>query len=388
VAIRGGGHNVAGRATIDGGLLIDLSLMKGIHVDPAARTVRAQCGTTWGEYNRETQLHGLASTGGVVSTTGVAGLTLGGGLGWLVGKHGLAIDSLRSAQLVLADGRVVTASADQNADLFWAVRGAGTNFGVATSLEFALQPVGPMITGGLVAHPFASARDTMRFYRDTVGSMPDEMTVWTALVHAPDGSGHKLAALVACHCGSLADGAAAAAPIKAFGRPALDALGPMPYTALNQMLDAAYPKGALNYWKSNFLAELTDDAIDAIVECYATVPSPMAGIIVERAHGAMTRVGVSDTAFPHRSTGFNLLLLTEWADPSDTDRCIEWTRTSYARLRPFMKDSRYVNYLDNDEAGDPSADAYGPNYARLQQLKAKYDPANFFHHNQNIRPAS
>lgn len=384
VAVRGGGHNVAGRSTIDGGLMIDLSLMKGIYVDPKARIARAQGGVTWGEYNRETQLHGLASTGGVVSTTGVSGLTLGGGFGWLAGKYGLAIDNLRSVQLVTADGRVVSASADENPDLFWALRGGSGNFGVATSLEFNLHAVGPMVTGGLAAHPFANARDTLRFMRDTVDTLPDEMVLWSALIHAPDGSGHKLAALVACHCGSQKDGEAAIKPVKAFGSPAMDMLGPIPYTAQNQMLDAAYPKGALNYWKSSFLKALSDDAIATLVQCYETVPSPMSGIVVEHAHGAFTRVGVSDTAFPHRQPGFNLLFTTEWMDPADTKRCIEWTRKSFDAMKPFMAEGRYVNYLDDD---DPALQAYGPNYARLQQVKAKYDPSNLFHQNHNIKPA-
>jgi FAD/FMN-containing dehydrogenase len=386
VAVKGGGHNVAGRATIDGGLLIDLSLMKGVHVDPTNRTARAQGGATWGEYNRETQLHGLASTGGVVSTTGVAGLTLGGGLGWLQGKHGLAIDNLRSAQIVAADGRVLMASQTENADLFWGVRGGGGNFGIAASLEFALHPVGPIVTGGLVAHPFERARDVLHFFRDTTASLPDELTLFAALIHAPDGSGHKLAGIIACHCGSLADGEAAVKPIKAFGPPVMDAIGPMPYNAVNQMIDAGYPKGALNYWKSSFLARLSDEAIDTMIDCYSRVPSPMAGIVIEHAHGAMARVAVGDTAFPHRADGYNMLFLTQWMDPAQTDACVDWTRTSYAAMKPFVGSGRYVNYLDSDEAGDPVAEAYGPNYARLKQIKAKYDLTNFFHMNQNIRP--
>jgi FAD/FMN-containing dehydrogenase len=387
VAVKGGGHNPAGRATVDGGLMIDLSLMRGLHVDPKARTAQAQGGATWGEYNRETQIHALASTGGVVSSTGVGGLTLGGGLGWLLGKHGLAIDNLRSVQLVTAEGRVVTASTDENPDLFWGVRGGGGNFGVATSLEYALHPVGPTITGGLVAHPFARARETLRFFRDTTSaSIPDELAVFGALTHAPDGSGNKLAGLIACHCGSLADGEAALKPIKAFGPPVMDALGPMPYTAMNQMIDGNFPKGALNYWKSSFMASLSDEAIDAIATCYESVPSPMCGVVLEHFHGAATRVGVTDTAFPHRSDGYNLLFLTQWTDPADTDRCIKWTRDSYVALKPFMAQGRYVNYLDADEAGDPVADAYGPNYQRLRQLKKKFDPTNFFHLNQNIQP--
>lgn len=388
VAVRGGGHNVAGRATVDGGLMIDLAPMKGVHVDPHARTARAQGGVTWAELNRETQLHGLAVTGGVVSTTGIAGLTLGGGLGWLLGKYGLALDNLRSVELVTAEGRVLRTSKDEQADLFWAVRGGGGNFGVAASLEYQLHPVGPTITGGLVAHPFDRARDVLRFFRDCTASLPDESTVFAGLIHAPDGSGAKLAAILTCHCGSLAAGETATKPLKQFGPPVMDAIGPMPYCQLNGMLDAAYPKGALNYWKSSFLAQLSDDAIDTMVECFARCPTPMGQLLLEHFHGAATRVKVGDTAFPHRADGYNLLVLSEWMEPANTDRCIAWARETYAEMQPFVGSGRYVNYLDDDEAGDPIAAAYGPNYRRLQELKTKYDPSNFFHMNQNIRPSS
>ena len=386
VAVKGGGHNVAGRGTIDNGLLIDLSLMKGIHVDAKDRTARVQGGATWKEYNRETQLHGLASTGGVISSTGVAGLTLGGGLGWLIGKYGMAVDNLRSVDLVTADGRVVTANKDENADLFWAVRGGGGNFGVASSFEFKVHPVGPIVTGGIAAHLFTAGREVLRFFRDTTASLADEQTLFAGLVHAPDGSA-KLAALVSCHCGSLPDGEAALRPVKAFGAPVMDVIGPMPYEAVNQLLDGAYPKGALNYWKANFLTTLSDEAIDILLDSYSRVPSPMTAIVLEHFHGAVTRVGVSDTAFPHRSPGFNVVITGEWMNPADTDTNIQWVRDTYAALKPFMAAARYVNYLGADEAGDPTAEAYGPNYARLQQLKAKYDPANVFHINQNIKPA-
>jgi len=387
VAVRGGGHNVAGRATVDNGLMIDLATMKGIHVDSSRKTVRAQGGVTWAELNRETQLHGLAVTGGVVSTTGIAGLTLGGGIGWLMSKYGLALDNLVSVDLVLADGRVVTASNNDNADLFWAVRGGGGNFGVATSFEYGLHPVGPTITGGIVAHPIDHARDALRFFRDCTASLPDELTVVAGLIHAPDGSGSKLAGMVACHCGSLDAGEAAMRPLKSFGSPVLDALGPMPYCQLNGMLDAGYPKGAFNYWKSSFLAQLSNDAIDIIVESFARCPTPMCQMLIEYLHGAATRVGVSDTAFPVRAEGYNFLVLGQWTDRAISDRCIAWTRQTYADMAPFFATARYVNYLDEDDLGDPVAAAYGPNYRRLQQLKAKYDPENFFHMNQNIRPA-
>ena len=388
VAVRGGGHNVAGRATVDGGLMIDSLPMKGIHVDPSARTARAQGGVTWSELNRETQLHGLAVTGGVVSSTGIAGLTLGGGIGWLMGKYGLALDNLRSVELVTADGRVLRASKDGEADLFWAVRGGGGNFGVATSFEYQLHPVGPTITGGLAAHPFDRARDVLRFFRDFTASLPDEFMVVAGLIHAPDGSGTKLAAMVTCHCGSLAAGETAVRPLKQFGSPVMDAIGPVPYCQLNGMLDAAYPKGALNYWKSSFLAQMSDDAIDTMIECFARCPTPMGQLLLEHFHGAVTRVGVSDTAFPHRAAGYNLVVLSEWMASADTDRCIAWARETYAAMEPFVASARYVNYLGDDETGDATAAAYGPNYRRLQELKKKYDPSNFFHMNQNIRPLS
>ena len=388
VAVRGGGHNVAGRATIDGGVVIDMSLMKGIHVDPKARTARAQGGLTWKDFNRETQLHGLATTGGVVSTTGIAGLTLGGGLGWLMGKHALALDNLISVDVVLADGRILTASKEDNADLFWALRGGGGNFGVAASFEYRLHPVGPMVTGGLIAYPFSAAWDALRHFRDVTASLPDEATVFAGLIHAPDGSGTKLVGLVVCHCGPLGDGESATQPIKRFGEPAMDVIGPMPYSQVNAMLDAAFPPGALNYWKSSFLSSLSDDAIRTMIDCFAKCPTPMGQLLIEHFHGAVTRVGVTDTAFPHRAPGYNLIVLSEWMDPKDNDLCTAWARDTYKAMQPFMGSGRYVNYLGDDEPGDPVAAAYGPNHRRLQQLKAKYDPENFFHVNQNIRPSS
>ena len=388
VAVRGGGHNVAGCATIDGGVMIDLSLMKGIHVDPANRTVRAQGGVTWAELNRETQIHGLAVTGGVVSSTGIAGLTLGGGLGWLMGKYGLTLDNLRSVEIVMADGKWLRVSKDEEPDLFWALRGGGGNFGVATSFEYQLHPVGPIVTGGVIAHPFDCARDLLRFFRDCTASLPDEHMIFGGLIHAPDGSGTKLAVMVTCHCGSPADGEKAMQALKRFGSPAMDALAPMPYCQLNGMLDAAYPKGALNYWKSSFLAQLSDDAIDTMIACFADCPTPMGQLLMEHFHGAVTRVGISDTAFPHRTAGYNFLVLGEWMKQADNERCIAWTRATYAKMQPFFGSARYVNYLDDDDLREPVAAAYGPNYRRLQQIKSKYDPKNFFQTNQNIRPLS
>ena len=386
VAVRGGGHNVAGRATIDGGLMIDLAPMKGIHVDPKSQTARADGGVTWAELDRETQLHGLAVTGGVVSATGIAGLTLGGGLGWLMGKYGLALDNLRSIELVTSEGEVLRASKNEEPDLFWAVRGGGGNFGVVTSFEYQLHPVGPTVTGGLIAHPFDRARDLLEFFRKSTASLPDEQSIVGGLVHAPDGSGTKLSAMVTCHCGSLEAGEKAVTPLKRFGTSVVDTVGQIPYCQLNSMLDAAYPKGALNYWKSSFLTQLSDDAIETMIACFAECPTPMGQLLLEHVHGAAARVGISDTAFPHRSEGYNFLILCQWLNEADNDRCIAWTRKTFAQMRPFFAPARYVNYLGDDESGEPVAAAYGPNYRRLQKVKAKYDPENFFRMNQNIRP--
>ena len=387
VAVRGGGHNVAGRATVDNGLMIDLSSMKGIQVDPARRTVRAEGGVTWAELNPATQEHGLAVTGGVVSSTGIAGLTLGGGLGWLMGKYGLALDNLISVELVTADGRVLNVSKDEHPDLFWALRGGGGNFGVAASFTYQLHQVGPTITGGLVAHPFERARDVLKFYREFTSSLPDEMTAFGGLLHAPDGSGTKLAAMIVCHCGPLDVAEKAVEPLKRFGPPVMDAIGPMPYSDLNGMLDGGFPKGALNYWKSSFLSTLSDETIDTMIDAFSRCPTPMGALLLEHFHGAATRVKQTDTAFPHRTDGYNLVVLGQWMDPVNNETCIGWARKSYSAMERFMAPGRYVNYLGDDETGDPVAAAYGPNYRRLQELKKKYDPSNFFHLNQNVRPA-
>src|SRR5262249_4340595 len=280
------------------------------------------------------------------------------------------------------------ASAKEHPDLFWAVRGGGGNFGVVTFFEYRLFPVGPMVAGGLIAYPFDSAREMLRFYRDFTASVPDELTLAAALVTAPHGSGTKLAAIVGCYSGSPAAGEMAMRPVKEFGSPVMDELGSMPYCQVNSMLDAGYPMGALNYWKSSFLARLSDDAIDTMVESFAQCPSPMCQLIIEHFHGAATRIGVGDTSFPLRDEGYNFLILAQWMDPAISDRCIAWARQTYADMAPFFASARYVNYLDDDDVGDPVAAAYGPNYRRLQQLKTKYDPDNFFHMNQNIRPAS
>jgi FAD/FMN-containing dehydrogenase len=384
LAVRGGGHNVAGRAVCDNGLMLDMSLMKGIHVDPVRRTARAQGGVTWREFNRETQAHGLATTGGVISTTGIAGLTLGGGLGWLMAKHGLAMDNLLSAEVVTAAGDIVRASKEENADLFWGLQGGGGNFGAVSWLEYRLHPVGT-VTSGLIAHPFDRARDVLKFFREITSGLPDDLTIFGGLLHAPDGA--QIAVMIVCHCGPLAEAETGLEPIKKFGSPILDSVGPISYEETNKMLDAGFPRGALNYWKSNFMAELSEQAIDTLISQFASCPSPMSGLLLEHIHGAATRVGVSETAFPHRREGYNFLVVSEWLDPADNARNIAWARESYDVMRPCFAAGRYVNYLGDDDGEDAVAAAYGPNYQRLRTLKTKYDPTNLFHLNQNIRPA-
>ncbi len=387
LTVRGGGHNVAGRAVCDGGLMIDLVPMKGIFVDPGKRTARAQGGVTWGEFNRATQLHGLATTGGVISSTGIAGLTLGGGLGWLMGKYGLCVDNLRSAEVVTAEGAVLQASASENADLFWALRGGGGNFGVVTSFEFDLHEVGPIVTAGILAFPIDQARAVLQFYRHFTANLPDELTVFAGLLHAPDGSGAKIAAIISCHCGSPEQAEADLRPLREFGTPIMDALGPIPYSALNAMLDDGFPKGARNYWKSNLLSDLTDEAIDVMIDQFAQSPSTMSGVLLEHFHGAVTRVPSADTAYPHRSPGYNLLVAAEWLDAGEDGANIAWARQAFQAMEPFHGAGGYSNYLTGDETEDRVASAFGANHARLREVKRRYDPDNLFHMNQNILPA-
>jgi hypothetical protein len=385
IAVRGGGHNVAGLAATDGGVMIDLSPMRGIHVDPTRRRVRAQGGVTWNEYNRAAAVHGLATTGGVVSSTGIAGLTLGGGLGWLMGKYGMAIDNLESAEVVLADGSVVTASEADDPDLFWAIRGGGGNFGVATSLEYRAHPL-DMIYGGIAAHALASAGEVFDTYRQFTKSLPDEVTAFAGLVHAPDGSGMKIVATPVCHCGDAKQAEADLRPLREVGPPLLDLIGPMPYPVINTLLDGAFPKGALNYWKSAFFTELSDAAIQTMVDAFEATPSIMTGMVVEHFHGAVTRIDPTATAFPHRQPGYNLAITGEWLDPAETEANVRWVRETFAALEPYMAPQVYVNYLGGDE-GARTRNAYGPNYDRLLDLKRRYDPDNRFRLNANIDPA-
>jgi FAD/FMN-containing dehydrogenase len=385
ISVRGGGHNVAGRACTEGGTMIDLAEMKGIDVDREGRTLRAEGGVLWAELNEAAAAHGLAVTGGQISTTGIAGFTLGGGLGWLMGVYGLAVDNLNSVELVTASGDVLEVSESSHPDLFWAVRGGGGNFGVAAAFEYRLHPL-ETIVGGLIAYPFDAAADMLRFYRDFTAGARDELTAHAVVAHAPDGSGVKIAAMAMCHAGSPEDAERDLAPVKAFGSPILEMIGPMPYPAVNTLLDEGYPRGALNYWKSSFVDELSDGLIDATVSRFAATPSPMNAILFERYHGAATRVGVTDTAVPHRRPGYNVLIPSVWLDPADTEANIAWTRETFDAFRPYFRDGRWLNYLDDDDASEAVRAAYGPNYDRLVEVKREYDPDNVFHMNHNIVP--
>jgi FAD/FMN-containing dehydrogenase len=384
ISVRGGGHNVAGRAVVDGGLMIDLSEMRGIHVDPDARTARAQGGATWYDLNREAHVHGLAVTGGAISSTGIAGYTLGGGLGWLMAKHGLAADNLAGVELVTAEGETLNVSDESHPDLMWALRGGGGNFGVATSFLYRLHPL-TTITGGLIAHPVDAAGEMLRFYREAVADCPDDLSVFAALVHAPDGSGLKLAAMVVFHTGEPAEAERDLAPFKAWGSPLVIDVGPMPYPVMNTLLDGAFPKGSLNYWLSSFTTGLPDGLVDAMVDRFASIPSPMSAILLEHFHGEVTRIGVADTAVPHRATGWNLLLPSQWLDPADTEANIAWTKDTFAAFSEHFATGRWLNYLGDDQDAAIRA-AYGPNYDRLVEVKRRYDPGNAFHLNHNIVP--
>jgi FAD/FMN-containing dehydrogenase len=388
VAVRAGGHNVAGTALCDGGLVIDLTRMKGIRVDPATRRARDDGGVTWGELDREAQVFGLATTGGVIPATGVSGLTLGGGIGWLMRKHGLSCDNLLSADVVTADGRLVTTSANENPDLFWGLRGGGGNFGVVTSMEFQLHEVGPNLIAGPLFFPREQGGDVFRFARDRAAEQPDELICHLGVVTTPDGA--QLSAMIPVYVGPLSDGERAIEPLRQFGPPAADMNGPIPYLALQTMFNAAYPEGRRNYWKSAFIDELADGMIDIMVERYASAPSPSATFFLEQCGGAVNRVGAGDTAFPHRNAAYNFLITTSWDDPAGDAENIDWVRSVWNELTPYLDRGVYVNYLGERglEGEDRVRAAYGPNYERLAALKQKYDPENRFHSNQNITPVA
>jgi FAD/FMN-containing dehydrogenase len=393
LAVRSVGHNVAGISLCDGGLVLDLSSMNGIRVDVHAQTVRAEAGLTWGELNHELQPFELATTGGFISTTGVSGLTLGGGLGWLVRKHGLALDNLLSADVVTADGQFLTASETQNSDLFWGLRGGGGNFGIATSFEFKAHPAGTVLAG-LVLHPGAKMKDALRFWRKFEDTAPEELTNGALLIHAPEAPfipeeahGKPAVGLGGVYTGSIEKGEEAISSLREFGPPAADIFQPMPFTAAASMADFLFPRGLLNYWKSGFLTDFNEDTINIVVDFYNRVPSPTTVIVLEHnGDGAMSRVAEDDTAFGFRNWPYNFLVTSIWSDPADTEANMQWTRELWDAMQPFLADAVYVNYI-GDEGEDRVRKAYPPaKYERLAALKTKYDPTNLFRMNQNIKP--
>jgi len=383
IAVRGGGHNVAGKAVVDDGIVIDLSPMKGIRVDPTNRIVRAQAGLTWGEFDRETQVFGLATTGGAISTTGIAGLTLGGGIGWLQRKHGLACDNLLSADVITADGRILTASETENPDLFWGLRGGGGNFGIVTSFEYRLHPVGQVL-GGPVLYPFSAAKEAFTFYRDFAESAPDELFCEFALAALPDGQ--RAVSLFMCYCGPVEVGEKVLAPLREFGNPIEDMLAPMTYCEIQQAFDADFPFGLKNYWKSSNIAELSDAAIGTMVEFMEAAPSLRPMVIIDQFGGAVARVPDDATAFGHRDAAFDLVIAAIWSDDAEQEAHVNWAKSFWEAMQPHSTESVYVNYLSDEGEARVQAAYGGSHFARLVELKRKYDPGNVFRNNQNIRP--
>jgi FAD/FMN-containing dehydrogenase len=394
LSVYGGGHGVTGAAVCDAGICVDLRGMKAINVDPVAKIVRAEAGLTWGEFDAATQEHGLAVTGGRVTTTGIAGLALGSGSGWLERRFGFTCDNLVKAEVVTADGRQVVASEDENADLFWGLRGGGGNFGIVTAFHFRLHEVGPTVLGGMLVYPAAMAGDLVRFWRDFMSTAPDEVGSAVAFITAPPEEfvpepvrGHPVVGVILCYTGPMEEGERVLAPLRQFGPPGVDLVGPMPYVAVQQLIDAANPKGMLNYWTADFLAELPDEAVDTLVG-HATNPvSPHSQIIIFPGGGAIARVPEDATAFGQRDAPFHAHFLSMWVDAADTERNIAYTRAIAGAMKPWATGRAYLNFI-GDEPGRVEV-AFGPErYARLQTLKAKWDPTNLFRHNQNIPPAA
>ncbi len=396
ISVRGGGHNVTGNAVCDGGLMIDLSALKHIEVYPEKKIASAEPGVLLGEFDAATQAQGLATTGGIVSTTGLAGLTLGGGIGWLSRKHGLAIDNLLSVQVVTAEGDVLTASATENADLFWGLRGGGGNFGIAVKFEYQLHPVGPMVLGGLFLYPFADdarTRELIRFYRDWAATLPDEFNAAIAFLTAPPAPfvpehlrGTTLFGIAGGYFGLIEEGQALMEPLRNFAPPAIDLFGPMPYTALQSMLDEGSPAGLRYYWKSDYYDTLSDGLIEALIANAQCMPPGPSIIGTHQLGGASARIGEDDTAFSHRKAAYAINVVAGWSDPQESERHIQWVRDSWTAFRPFSTGGVYVNFL-GDEGEARVREAFGAaKYDRLVALKNKYDPTNLFRLNQNIKP--
>jgi FAD/FMN-containing dehydrogenase len=394
LSVRGGGHHIAGNAVCEGGLMLDLTRMKAVRLDAKSRTARVEPGVTLGELDRATQAFGLATPLGINSTTGVAGLTLGGGFGWLSRKLGLTIDSLLSADVVLAKGELVHASERENPDLFWAIRGGGGNFGVVTSFELQLYPVGPEVQAGLIVHPASNARQVLQGYRSAVASAPDDLTCWVVMRKAPplpflpaEVHGKEVLVLAVFYAGRLEGAQAALAPLRAIGRPIAEAIGPTPYLGWQQAFDPLLAPGQRNYWKSHDLAELGDGAIEILQEYLGRLPSPACEILLASLGGAVNRVPQTATAYPHRDVSLVMNIHGRWSDPAEDAACIGWARELFGRMAPHATGGVYVNFMPEDEASRVARGAYGPNYERLAKLKARYDPGNLFRMNQNIPPA-
>lgn len=383
VSVRGGGHNIAGKSVCEGGLMVDLSRMNGVRVDGAHRTARVEGGAKLGDLDRATQALGLATTAGVVSTTGVGGLTLGGGVGKLARKYGLACDNLLSVEMVIADGRVLKASADENQDLFWAVRGGGANLGIVTSFEFRLHPVGPVVYGGLVIHRLKDAKAALRHFDDYCRTAPDEFRGEAVLLTSPDGE--LVLAISTCCIGPLDQAEHTVAPLREFGSPLSDQVGAVPYLELQAGGDQIFPTGLRVYWKSHFMAGFGDDAIDVVLAHFAKVPSPQSVVILEQYGGAIARLGPSDTAFSHRDAQFDFFPASVWSNPAESDANIAWARGVWEATSKYSTGGVYVNDL-GDEGEERVRAAYGANYARLVATKNTYDPGNFFRLNANIKP--
>jgi FAD/FMN-containing dehydrogenase len=383
IAVRGGGHSFPGYSVCDAGVLIDLQLMKSIRVEPAARRARAEGGVLWAEYDRETEAFGLASTGGMISHTGIAGLTLGGGFGVLCRKFGLAVDNLISADIVTADGKLRTVSATQEPDLFWAIRGGGGNFGIVTSFEYQLHQVGPMLAG-LIAYPLPQALQVLRGLHEVMSSAPDELMVTGALLTTPEG--HKAVAVVPCYVGDPAEGERVIAPLKKLGTVAMEKVGVMPYTAVQKLFDESAVPGRRFYLRSNYLETIGDPLIETLTGCFAATPSPLNAIVIPSVGGAVSRVAPEATAYYHRQAPYVMSLVNCWLDPSEDQPNIEWVRTTWTALTPHLPRRVYVNELQ-EEGADRVRDAYGPAFSRLAAIKRQYDPDNIFRLNQNIPPA-
>jgi FAD/FMN-containing dehydrogenase len=393
LAVRGGGHNIAGNALCDDGLVIDLSRMKAASVDPGARRVTIEGGATLGDLDAATQAHGLATPVGINSTTGVAGLTLGGGFGWLSRKYGMTIDNLESAEVVTAAGEVVRASATEHPDLFWALQGGGGNFGVVTRFEFRLHPVGPDVLSGLIVYPLSEAKSVLQRYRDFAAKAPDDLAVWTVLRQAPplpflpkEFHGKGMIALALLYAGNPKQGQPLIEPLRTFGTPVGEHVGVQPYTAWQQAFDPLLTAGARNYWKSHNFTTLKDALFDAVTAYVGKLPSPQCEIFFGALGGATTRPTPESTAYAHRDAQFVMNFHGRWEHPADDKRCIGWARDFFNATAPFASGSVYVNFLSADE-GDRVRAAYGPNYDRLAQVKRKYDPDNLFRMNQNIKPS-